>query len=242
MNTLALVLLAQMTASPAPPTPVMGQRSLADVARERSQRTGGVKPTPIVLDLPTPAPVPTSAMRPARDLGPDYDAQGLPTTNGAAFRATAAARTPAYEPTPTTIAVERGAADAVADFGAKFSLFGLGFAGFGLLFGLLFIGIVWLLSPLLGLRIGRSKGYPDWAGALAGFLLGPFVLFMGLISKSSKKCPFCQSNIPIAAIVCPRCQRDQPKGNEADAKESPMRRPLAEATKVKRTDKKTPRG
>ena len=59
---LALILLAQLSASPAPPTPVMGQRSLADVARERSQRTGGVKPTPIVLDLPTPAPVPPRSM------------------------------------------------------------------------------------------------------------------------------------------------------------------------------------
>jgi hypothetical protein len=204
MSLLALALLAQLSASPASPTPVVGQRSLADVARERSQRTAGVKPTPIVLDLPTPAPVPTSAMRRTRDLGPDYDAPSLPTTNGAAFRATAEATTPVPVPTPTTIAVERGAADAVGDFLDKFSLF-----GFGL--GWLFIGTVWLLSPLIGIRIGRDKGLPDWAGLLAGWLLGPFVLLMALVAPSRKKCPFCQSNIKIAAIVCPRCQREQPR-------------------------------
>jgi hypothetical protein len=81
---IVLILLAQLSASPAPPMPVSGRRSLADVARERSLRTGnaaGTKPTPIVLDLPPPAPIPTSATHPARDLGPDYDAPSLPTTN-----------------------------------------------------------------------------------------------------------------------------------------------------------------
>lgn len=204
---LALVVLAQLSASTAPPTPVSGQRTLVDVARERSQRTGGVKPTPIVLELATPAPAPTPMPRRSVEELNEKPALSVATTYGASFRATAAATTPPPVPTPTTIAVERGAADAVADFGEKFSLFGLGLAGFGLLI----IGIVWLLSPLLGIRIGRDKGLPDWAGLLAGLLLGPFVLLMALVAPSRKKCPFCQSNIAIAASVCPRCQREQPK-------------------------------
>jgi hypothetical protein len=201
---LAIVLLAQLSA----PTPVSGQRSLADVARERSLRTGsaaGTRPTPIVLELATPAPIPTSAMRRAGDLGPDYDAPSLPTTNSAAFRETAAARAPVYEPGPAPTAVE---SSRLAD------KIGFGFAAAGgviAAFGGIFLIAVWLLSPLLGLRIGRTKGYPDWAGALAGLLLGPFVLFMTFITRSMKRCPFCLSNIPIEAKVCARCQREQPK-------------------------------
>lgn len=193
-----VLLLTQLSASPAPPTPVMGQRSLADVARERSQRTGGVKPTPIVLDLPTPVP--------PRSMG-----ELTPTIDWRQRAINAQRETAAAEPTPTTIAVERGAADAVADFGSKAgAAVGLAGLGFGA-FALFFVALVWLCSPLIGIRIGRDKGLPDWAGLLAGLLLGPFVLLMALVAPSHKKCPFCQSNIPIAATVCPRCQREQPK-------------------------------
>jgi|ERR1017187_222243 hypothetical protein len=201
---LALILIAQLNASPARPTAhavPAGPRSLADVARERSLRTGGVsgvRPTPIVLDLPTPAPFPTYRAHSLEELdavlGPRPTVPPMPAL--------------AVDPAFTPIAVERSSADAVSDLGKKAGLFGVG------LVGLFVIGsffLVWAFSPWIGLRIGRSKGYPDWAGALAGLFLGPFVLLMALISRSSKKYPFCLSNIPIKATVCARCQREQPK-------------------------------
>lgn len=201
MNMLVLALLAQLSAAPVRPTAhavPAGQRTLADVARERSLRAGnaaGTRPTPIVLEVATPAPAPLPTLQ-ARSLEEPAAAPSSASTPG---------------PTPTTIAVERSSADAIADLGSKVGkaagLFGLGLAGFGLLF---VVG-VWILSPLLGLRIGRTKGYPDWLGALAGLLLGPFVLFMTFITPSMKRCPFCLSNIPIEAKVCARCQREQPK-------------------------------
>ena len=222
----APLLLAQMSTAP---TPVSGQRSLADVARERALRTGnatGAKPTAVVLELATPVPwVPLStyAPRPTPDLGPDY-APGPPTTNGEAFRRTAAARPPAYEPTPTTIAVEKGAADAIAGFGDKAgAAVGLAGLGFGV-FALLFVALVWLCSPLIGIRLGRDKGLPDWAGLLAGLFLGPFVLLMVFVKPSHKKCAFCFTSIPIAAGVCPRCTREQP-GEGAPVKGSASSKP-----------------
>ena len=184
-------------------SPALGQRSLGDVAREletsraQSARTVGTRPTPIVLGLATPAPVPSYRAHSFEELSA---ALGRPTI--------APTPAPTVDPAFTPIAVKRSAADAVADVGSKAGLFGLG------LVGLFVVGaffLMWAFSPWIGLRIGRSKGYPDWAGALAGLFLGPFVLLMGLVSTSSKKCPFCLSNIPIKATVCARCQKEQPK-------------------------------
>ncbi len=204
---LALVLLAQMNTAP---TPVSGQRTLADVARERAlKRAGEPRPTAVVLELATPAPVPMSAAPRRTPLGPDFDQPTLPTTNSADFRATMAAQyTPAPDPTP--IVAEKGAADRVAAFGDSVAS-AVGFTGLGFgVFAVLFIGLVWLCSPLLGIRIGRDKGFPDWAGLLAGLALGPFVLLMVFLTPSRKKCPFCTTAIPIEALVCPRCTREQP--------------------------------
>jgi hypothetical protein len=134
-------------------------------------------------------------------LGPDFDQPSLPTTNGAAYVATMAAQhTPEPAPLPTAIAAPSVAAESVFALGSALALVGT----------VLFV-LMWVASPWIGLRIGRTKGYPDWAGALAGLFLGPFVVLMALISRSTKKCPFCLSSIPIAARVCARCQREQPK-------------------------------
>jgi hypothetical protein len=201
---LCLVLLAQLSA---PPTPVSGQRSLADVARERAlKRAGEPRPTAIVFELPT-SPMRVYVARPVRTpLGPDYDQPNPPTTNGAALSATNAAKdTPTPESTP--IAVETSAADRVANMAAPAAAA----ANAVFMVGLVLFFLMWAFSPWIGLRIGRTKGYADWAGALAGLFLGPFVIFMGLVSRSSKKCPFCLSNIPIKATVCARCQKEQPK-------------------------------
>jgi hypothetical protein len=70
------------------------------------------------------------------------------------------------------------------------------------------IGVLWILSPLLGLWIGRSKGRPDAIGCLAGILLGPLVLLMLGIS-ALKTCPFCKTRgLDVDAVACKKCGRD----------------------------------
>jgi hypothetical protein len=183
---LALILLAQLNAPPARPTAhavPAGPRSLADVARERPLLTGGVRPTPIVLKLATPAPVQT------------YRAHSLEELNAALARPTPIPTpAPTIDPAFTPIPLARSSAG------------GPGIENF-----LYFVIFVWLLSPFIGIGIAKAKGYPGWQGALAALFLGPFVLLIALISRSNKKCPYCISSIPIAASVCPRCQREQPK-------------------------------
>lgn len=219
---IALVLLAQLSGTPPAPTPVLGQRTLADVAREvdakraQTPRAAGARPAPLVFELATPAPAPTYR---AHSLDEMNAAIGTPVSTPEPTvdpdwrqRAIDAQRkVDDAKPTPTTIAVERGAAEAISDAASNAKVFGIG-VGAVLLWGALgLFFLVWAFSPWIGLRIGREKGYPDWAGALAGLFLGPFVILMGLIAKSSKKCPFCLSNIPIGASVCPHCQREQAK-------------------------------
>jgi hypothetical protein len=196
----ALVLFAALDAATAPqavPTPApvtrseIGRtRSLADVARERSLRAPGEpRPTAIVLELATPS-LPES-YQPAASTAeaPPSVSETVPTPYPT--------DAPAPPPAPSS-AGER--------VGIWFAAMGGAFA----LAGTAVLVAVWILSPFLGLRIGRERGYPDWAGALAGLLLGPFVLLMSLVSVRGKKCPHCASLIPVEAKVCPKCQRDQP--------------------------------
>ena len=83
--------------------------------------------------------------------------------------------------------------------------------------------VIWLLFVLEGVRIARLKKYPDWAGALASLVLGPFVLLLRFIEVRGKDCPSCASVIPMAARVCPRCQREQPEIVEEDGPAPPPR-------------------
>lgn len=234
----ALVLLAQLAGTPVPsptyaPSPTApatkalveeperggsqargGGRSLADLARERSlARAGELKPTAIVLSDPTAVPMtaeqraafsrptaaPTEPRTSERDSVPMY---GLTPT-------AVLTRTPLPMSTPTI--AESTVADKVADFGERAAKsMGLARIAFGPAAAIL-VGVIWLFSPLIGLRIGRQKGLPDWQGFLAGLLLGPFVVLMGLMTSSQKKCPYCLSYIPIAARACAKCQRRLPK-------------------------------
>jgi hypothetical protein len=236
---LALVLLAQVVGTPAPtptfaPTPTTpatrtlayapapggsqargGGRSLADIARERSlARAGEPRPTAVVLSDPTAVPL-TAEQRAAYvtpTVAPTaertFAASGLVAMDGPT-PTPVVTRTPLPMPTPTI--VERTAADKVADFGESTArAVGLGGVSFGAAAAVL-VGIIWIFSPLIGLKIGRQKGLPDWQGFLAGLLLGPFVMLMGLMAPSRRKCPYCLSYIPIAARVCAKCKRRQPK-------------------------------
>jgi len=71
------------------------------------------------------------------------------------------------------------------------------------------VAIIWLLSPWLGLRLARAKGYSDAAGCIGGILLGPLVLLMALMSKK-RLCSACKSPVPDSATACAKCGRDLP--------------------------------
>ena len=97
-----------------------------------------------------------------------------------------------------------------------------------------------LINPIIGLLGGTDLSgfvlmlgpvelrYGAFITSVINFLIMAFVLFcllkavnklMGLGKKpeapaapTTKKCPFCCSEIPIAAIKCAHCGSDQPKG------------------------------
>lgn len=76
----------------------------------------------------------------------------------------------------------------------------------------MWIGIVsvWLLCGLVAGMIGATKGVGSMA-FLVGFLFGPFGIIIALIDHGDRvECPFCRERINPRAVVCPRCQRDQP--------------------------------
>lgn len=41
-------------------------------------------------------------------------------------------------------------------------------------------------------------------------IFGPLFFFLSLTVPSTQICPYCQSDIPTAAIVCQKCTRDLP--------------------------------
>lgn len=70
---------------------------------------------------------------------------------------------------------------------------------------------LWLMFGLVGLWLGPKKGHSPLVGFLAGALLGPFVLLLGLTSPTAKKCPHCAEMIKPEARVCPECRGEQPE-------------------------------
>jgi hypothetical protein len=83
--------------------------------------------------------------------------------------------------------------------------------------------VIWIVSSILGVMIGSSKGRGG-AGFALGFLLGPLgviiVLFLkpdtakveteAVVSGGMRKCPYCAELVKTEALVCKHCQRDLP--------------------------------
>jgi len=71
------------------------------------------------------------------------------------------------------------------------------------------------LAILLGLLpafIAKKKGESFFVWWFYGMLLFIFAFPHSLFLKSnSKKCPYCCSDIPRAAIICKYCRKTQPK-------------------------------
>jgi hypothetical protein len=67
-----------------------------------------------------------------------------------------------------------------------------------------------LIGALIGVAAANSKGFSLTTGVIGGLLLGILSPLMFFISTDRKKCPFCAGWIKMEAVVCPRCQRDQP--------------------------------
>ena len=40
-----------------------------------------------------------------------------------------------------------------------------------------------------------------------GIIFGPIWLFIALVARSQRECPYCKSGIPAAATVCSKCTR-----------------------------------
>ena len=87
------------------------------------------------------------------------------------------------------------------------------------------IVLVWILCGVAAGMIGSRKG----EGCLAfiiGMIFGPFgILFAALSHGNRVSCPFCREWIDPDAVVCPRCQRDQPAAPPPQRKPRVARRP-----------------
>lgn len=73
------------------------------------------------------------------------------------------------------------------------------------------LGLIWLVSIIIGVSVGSSKG-EGCISLMMTILLGPFWLPIIFISKGNRKqCPYCREYIDKKAIVCSHCQRDLSK-------------------------------
>ncbi len=68
------------------------------------------------------------------------------------------------------------------------------------------VGLIWIVSIIIGISVGSKKGEGCVSFAMC-FLLGPLWLPVVFISNGNRKsCPFCRELIHKDAIICPHCR------------------------------------
>lgn len=66
---------------------------------------------------------------------------------------------------------------------------------------------IWIICPILGYIIGRSRGRGD-LGAFIGILFGPLVIIFAFLIPQKPKCPYCFEFINEEATKCPYCRSE----------------------------------
>lgn len=67
-----------------------------------------------------------------------------------------------------------------------------------------------VLFGLAAAFVARNRGGSFLLWFFMGCLFGPFGLLFSFFS-GGKQCPFCMSKIHKDAIICPKCQQNQPR-------------------------------
>jgi hypothetical protein len=123
------------------------------------------------------------------------------------LRPRGAATLPTASPVADTIGGVPVLGWAVGGAAALVAVAALGVSGLTGLFWMA-AALLWLLSPLVGIWIWKSKGGHWFPGLLGGVFLGPLVLLMLLAQPTVIPCPQCGLRVPKVAKVCGHCRAE----------------------------------
>jgi hypothetical protein len=78
--------------------------------------------------------------------------------------------------------------------------------------------VIWAVFGIAGALIASNRGSSKGTWFLVSIVLGPIGVLMAL--TGGKRCPQCQSRIHLEAMICPKCQAEQP-GSAAEDQPAP---------------------
>lgn len=90
--------------------------------------------------------------------------------------------------------------------------------------------IIWCSFGIGGAIVASNRGGNGFVYFILGFIFGPIGFLLAF--TEGVKCPYCQSKINKKALVCPRCQKEQPAKSAPVIPTEEEQRKMIEKSKV----------